>query len=212
MKTFAVKLDDETVDKFNEVHEALVVEKGASYLKGQLFEDMLYAYLNPKTKDKIIADPEQQRKIDELNNEIKDLSKSLQDRSEFIEARILFINSICKLLGVSQSEDVIPEIQKIQQRAMTVPDKEFVQRPLADNEIQFSIPEPTLSIINEVKKRLSDLYEKPVTAADILLDMFIRYNVEQFAEWFYPFTIKSDSDFKQVSGYTRKELIAWLKK
>lgn len=72
-----------------------------------------------------------------------------------------------------------------------------------------NLPEPTGTLLSITAERLSVKYKKPVTPLDVLLDMFIRYTVEQYNEWFYPFII-SKSEFKELCGYSARELKAWL--
>ena len=110
-------------------------------------------------------------------------------------------------------DQMLEEIRATQQRAMAVPDKIIEQVPevLGENEIRFPIPEPHLSLLRETANRLSEKFGQQITIRDILLDMFARYTIEQFNQWFYPFVINGD-DFKKITGHTQKELKAWLNK
>lgn len=121
------------------------------------------------------------------------------------------INQIIKLLEIEEEKDIISEIKAIQQRAMMVPSEIEVPEPLAENEIRFAIPEPHLSLLKVTKERLSEKLSSNITMKDILLDIFARYTIEMYNEWFYPFVIRPD-EFKAITGYTQNELKLWLRK
>lgn len=128
----------------------------------------------------------------------------------------VFLQSLYKVLDIDQDntdQDIVfSEIAKIKQRAMAIPDKviETVSESMAENEIRFAIPEPHLALLKETVLRLSEKMDQQVTMKDVLLDMFVKYTVEQFSQWFYPFVINGD-DFTEITGYTQKQLIQWLK-
>lgn len=148
-------------------------------------------------------------------NDSVDMSKyvSLETHNEIYDNYIELhniITNVMKLLEVGK-EDIISQIKTIQQRAMMVPSEVQVPEPLAENEIRFSIPEPHLSLLQQTKERLSQKFSTDVTMRDILLDMFARYTIEMYNEWFYPFVIRPD-EFKSITGYTQNELRLWLRK
>lgn len=82
---------------------------------------------------------------------------------------------------------------------------------LAVNQILLTIPTPTFEILTECCNRLTIRYNRKITPADLLLDVFIRYNVEQYNEWFYPFVIRKE-EFKEITGFTHEEIKKWLSK
>lgn len=208
------KIEDDVKDLSDRIYEEIKAEKGESYTKGRFYEDMLNAYANPKTKE--IPSEEDKRKISDLisENEILD-SENKRNIHVFGE----YLMHLSQILGIEFKDNdeakgaIENEIKATQQRAMAVPSevKVEVQRQLAENEIQFPIPDLHLKILNLLKERLSALYGVQVTGKDIFLDMLLRYNVEQWNEWFYPFVIKS-SEFKELFGKSQKELQLWLKK
>lgn len=134
--------------------------------------------------------------------------------AEKIHIRVLEnIKAALQLPEDAGEDQILEEIRATQQRAMTVPDKIIEQVPevLGEDEIRFTIPEPHLSLLRETISRLSEKFGQQVTMRDVLLDMFARYTIEQFNQWFYPFVINGD-DFKKITGHTQKELKLWLNK
>ena len=78
------------------------------------------------------------------------------------------------------------------------------ERP-APGTIAIAPPQPHRALLEETCRRLA------ASPADVLLDMFIRYTVEQRAEWFYPFVIR-EADFPRLTGHNRNTLQKWIKK
>jgi len=81
---------------------------------------------------------------------------------------------------------------------------------IRENQIIITLHTPAKEILEESCKRLSTLFNREVTPADLLLDVFVRYSIEQYNEWFFPFVIKP-YEMKQLTGYTAEELKAWLR-
>ncbi len=59
--------------------------------------------------------------------------------------------------------------------------------------------------------KLSKKYNKEVTPQMILLDMFLRYTIEQWNMWFYPFVL-TEREIEEISGHKMKELHEYLNK
>ena len=81
---------------------------------------------------------------------------------------------------------------------------------IRENQIIITLHTPAKEILEESCKRLATLFNREVTPADLLLDVFVRYSIEQYNEWFFPFVIKP-YEMKQLTGYTAEELKAWLR-
>jgi len=149
------------------------------------------------------------------NQENIDLSKYvlLEIHNEVHQNYIKLHNLVTDVISLLEvdKENIVEEIKKIQQRAVMVPDTIEVPEALKENEIRFEIPEPHLSLLQVTKERLSEKLSANITMKDVLLDMFARYTIEMYNEWFYPFVISPD-EFKSITGYTQNELKLWLKK
>lgn len=121
---------------------------------------------------------------------------------------------ICESLDLPEEKrtpyDVLNEIKATQQRAMmALQDAE--PAPFPENQIMFTIDEPHLALLKATVERLSAKYNATVTMKDVLLDMFARYTIEQYNEWFYPFVINGE-DFHKITGFTQKQLKQWVEK
>lgn len=191
-KQVTFKPTDEVVDRFEQLFEAAKNENPL-LSKPKFFEMMVNRYDAPK-------------------NQSADVSDDIQKYKELLIQWDDFLHELFSVLNLddvnSTKVDIISEIRATQQRAMaaleTQTPSDDYQRPLAENEILFSIPDVHLKLLQEVTRRLSSP-ENTVTIKDILLDMFLRYEVQRYNEWFYPMVIK-DEEFKQITGYERKEL------
>lgn len=189
-KQVTFKPSDEVVDQFEKLFEAAKAENPL-LSKPKFFEMMVNRYGTPSPETDIVPDGSY---------------KILADK------QTEYFNDIADLLNLKVENysitDIFNEIRATQQRAMAALQSQNIpddyQRPLAENEILFSIPDIHLKLLQEVTRRLSSP-ESRVTIKDILLDMFLRYEVQRYNEWFYPMVIK-DEEFEAITGYTRKDL------
>jgi hypothetical protein len=216
LKQISFKTPEEASVLFDSLF-ALAVAASPALTKGAFFEEVVNGFANPKTKE--VSDPQQAARIEELEKLVDqqklvllDNDKEISDCLELSTQELNFLIALRTMLNLPADADgaaVITEIRATQQRAMNALTE---QRPLSENEILFTIPDVHLKLLNETVKRLTEKYKNKVTIKDVLLDMFARYTIDQLNEWFYPFVIKGDEDFKAVTGYTQKQLQAWLKK
>jgi hypothetical protein len=200
---FSLKVPEDSKILFEQLFEHERLQR-PTLTKGAFFEEMVHAFANPKTKEKIVDNPEHLEKIEFLT---QSLEAANEEKTSIENSHVQFLNDLSALFAQEtlSIESIIAEIQATQQRALSVPAEVEVQRPLAENEVLFSIPEPHLSLLKVTAERLN------TTIKDILLDMFVKYTVEQQAQWFYPFVIKNE-DFEKLTGYSHQRLKLWLKK
>lgn len=59
----------------------------------------------------------------------------------------------------------------------------------------------TRKLLDLTVQRLAERYKKEVSAEQILSDMFIRYTVFQYTQWFYPFVISDREIVEIVNEY-----------
>lgn len=189
MAALTFKVSDTLSDKANEIYNQLKLINPA-LTKAEFFGMMVNRYSEPVIE------------TSELGDSSLEIAQTLSD-----------IKAILQLPEDVTDAQILEEIRATQQRAMAVPDKiiEQVAEAMGENEIRFPIPEPHLSLLRKTASRLSEKFGQQVTIRDVLLDMFARYTIEQFNQWFYPFVINGD-DFKKITGHTQKELKAWLSK
>lgn len=211
-KSTTIKTDEEVVAAFDRMY-AKAVDRNTGLTKGAFFAQMVNEYANPTTTIKEVESPQQAAEIARLETQVQQLESEVTNYLNDTSDVVKFYTALRQTLNLETDDDatgdaIIAEIRKTQQRAMSALQD---QRPFKEDEILFSIPQPHLALLQETAKRLST-DNVTVTIKDILLDMFLRYTVEQWAEWFYPFAINGDDDFRKITGYTQKELKQWLKK
>lgn len=213
-KQIGFKTDQDAVDLFERMFANALAEN-ANLTKGAFFEEMVNGYANPKTKP--VPDPADAQRIAELEALIETANKRVGELDEevgnYLQENALYINYHAQLKEIlnlpedAQATKITEEIRATQQRAMSA----LVLPKLEENQIMFTIDEPHLSLLKATVSSLSEKYDATVTMKDVLLDMFARYTIEQYSEWFYPFVVNGN-DFKTITGYTQNELKAWLKK
>lgn len=85
----------------------------------------------------------------------------------------------------------------------------LVEQQVSPDALVINAPEWSRRLLDETARRLSERYNKTITPQMILLDMFNRYTIERWNQWFYPFCI-TDQDLYDITGYTAKELKTYL--
>ena len=198
----SIKTDDATQEQYQNMFlEAK--ELDPTLTQGKFFADMVR---------KLQESNPEPGPVDLSNYILKETHEEIHENYTRYHNILFAINQTLATDDQQFELEEIPEmIRKIQQRAMMVPAVEYLPEPMQENEIRFEIPEPHLSLLNETKKRLSEKYGTTITMKDILLDMFARYTIERYNEWFYPFVISPD-EFESITGYNHTQLKAWLRK
>jgi len=59
--------------------------------------------------------------------------------------------------------------------------------------------EQTINVLNAIAKKLSDRLKKNITASAILKNYVMKYNIEQYTEWFHPFVLNAN-DIREATG------------
>ncbi len=76
---------------------------------------------------------------------------------------------------------------------------------LSDDAIVIDNPGFVGKLLTATAEKLSVKYKREITPQMILQDMFLRYTVQRWSEWFYPFILK-DKDIEEISGYTISQI------
>ena len=209
LKQISFKTPDEAAQLFDRLY-AIALEKSPTLTKGSYFEEVINGYANPKTQTVEVDNPVLTKRITDLEKEVSELNEETTNYLENSKKEFVFFSHLRTLLNLTEEAsyvEIVQEIKDTQSRAMMALS---TQEPVA-NQIMFTIDQPHLALLQETVKRLSEQYGTTVTMKDVLMDMFARYTIEQFNEWFYPFVINGDADFKAITTYTQKELKQWLK-
>ena len=79
-----------------------------------------------------------------------------------------------------------------------------VERQLQADEHILRIPALIYNLMQLTITRLNQRYNTNDTISDLLSKMFLRYTVERFTQWFYPWVL-TDSDIEQQTGVTTRD-------
>lgn len=79
-----------------------------------------------------------------------------------------------------------------------------VERQLQADEHILRIPVLIYNLMQLTITRLNQRYNTNDTISDLLSKMFLRYTVERFTQWFYPWVL-TDSDIEQQTGVTARD-------
>lgn len=93
---------------------------------------------------------------------------------------------------------------------LTTTVQNLMDKQVSETAIVINAPAWSRALLLETARRLSERYGQSVTPAMILLDMFNRYTIERWSQWFYPFVLE-DRDIEAASGLDMRTLKSYLK-
>ncbi len=204
----AFQTSEEAVNLYDELYQSRVDERGADYTHGAFFQELVEHY--QQSKDEAVVFAELRTELDEAReklakvSETHELNESVFDNYKKVAEPFLEMLSDRGIDSIEQLEEHFNAEPQVKERTIEVP------AALSENQLLLTIPEPTLSILSEVCRRLSEKFGREVSPADVLIDGFIKYNVEQYREWFYPLTI-SEGEFFDICGYNHEQLLKWIR-
>lgn len=200
LEVLSAKVDKEVKEKFNEVYEQL---KGSNEVTtvGQFVELLIERYLNPKKVE--VISPDLIDANEKLAAEKEDLTNKLLTLREGNDLLITQMDelkreSLCKDDQVNDIKTVNSELSE---------KYNLLQQQLSDDTVlKIHTNKVVRALMDETVTRLRERYKKPdIDLADLLQKMFLRYTIEKYTLWFFPFVL-SDTDIENITGKKIKEI------
>lgn len=189
-QTMSFRLSDEYQAIFNKLHEQACEANGSPISKVTFLEKVLDFYSSPKVKEvEVLRDtPETTAELEQLKKDYNEVSESCKNLKEEIA-------SLQRKL--SENNDTITRLRsdyECLQRDYTSKQQEVntLEKDLSTAEnrsvLDFMKPFPA-RLLALTAERLSQKYKREVTPIQVLGDMFLRYTIEKWSEWFYPWVL-----------------------
>ena len=200
LEVLSAKVDKEVKEKFNEVYEQL---KGSNEVTtvGQFVELLIERYLNPKKVE--VISPDLIDANEKLAAEKEDLTNkllTLREENDLLITQMdeLKRESLCKDDQVNDIKTVNSELSE---------KYNLLQQQLSDDTVlKIHTNKVVRALMDETVTRLRERYKKPdIDLADLLQKMFLRYTIEKYTLWFFPFVL-SDTDIENITGKKIKEI------
>lgn len=110
-----------------------------------------------------------QQQLNELGNKTNEETASLQEQIRTLEEQNVSLASV-----ISERDTTIAELQ---------------EKHPTWAQIRVTLQPFTVALIEETARRLSEKYGRTIAPMSILTDMFLRYTIERWNEWFYKFCL-----------------------
>lgn len=110
-----------------------------------------------------------QQQLNELGNKTNEETASLQEQIRTLEEQNMSLASI-----IRERDTTIAELQ---------------EKHPTWAQIRVTLQPFTVALIEETARRLSEKYGRTIAPMSILTDMFLRYTIERWNEWFYKFCL-----------------------
>ncbi|NCC99480.1 MAG: hypothetical protein EOL95_07250 [Bacteroidia bacterium] len=201
-----LKLTEETKQSFDDLFNELFAQDRVK-TQSDYVDELVERYKNPKKievdrpeiidkiatletenaalKEKIIAQQHDNSNLQQLYEEVQAENSSNSNRSTEMQEQITQLKSENELLKNNNTE---------------------IASRISDTDIVIRTNAVVRNLMDETVKRLQERYpEAKIDAADLLQKMFLRYTVERFTSWFYPFVLK-DKDIEEITGKSIKEI------
>ena len=184
-QTFSIRLSEEYQEFFNKLHAT--ANEISPISKAAFLEKVLDTYANPKVKEvEVLRDtPETTAKLEELQNTIDELQSELvrlQESLQVNESKLNESNVKTERLQNdydSKQEDYLQQITSLREEVNTANARTVLDL----------LPEFTAKLLVITAEKLSKKYNKTVKPIDVLSDMFLRYTIDRYNEWFYKWVV-----------------------
>lgn len=110
-----------------------------------------------------------QQQLNDLGNKTNEETASLQEQIRTLEEQNMSLASVIK-----ERDTTIAELQ---------------EKHPTWAQIRVTLQPFTVALIEETARRLSEKYGRTIAPMSILTDMFLRYTIERWNEWFYKFCL-----------------------
>lgn len=200
-KTLSIRVTEEYESIFDKLHEKANAESPIS--KSAFFERMLDSYANPKVKEvEVLRDtPETTAELEQLKkdyNEVSETCKNLTEEVVRLQSKLSENNEKTTSLQAdydSKQTDYLQQITDLEKKV----NKLTADLSTAENRsvLDFMKPFPA-RLLALTAERLSQKYKREITPIQVLGDMFLRYTIEKWSEWFYPWVLSEEEILEEA--------------
>ncbi len=194
-KTLSIRVTEEYESIFDQLHAKANAESPIS--KSAFFERMLDSHANPKVKEvEVLRDtPETTAELEQLKkdyNEVSETCKNLKEEVVRLQSKLSENNEKTTSLQADYDSKLTDYLQQITELEEKV-NKLTAYLSSAENRsvLDFMKPFPA-RLLALTAERLSQKYKREVTPIQVLSDMFIKYTIEKWSEWFYKWVLTED--------------------
>lgn len=193
MINFQVRMQEdghkETLALFDELKQA-----GKVTTLGGFVEELVECYKHPRVVENV-----------ELQAEAEDLKKKYDELISEYERSKGFVTTLqndLEKLHVTHSELIAEheqsKLNETQLHAQLEACTNAIKSTPQWDKISKSMNPFPVVLLEATAQKLSTRYNREVSPMQILTDMFMRYTIERWSEWFYPFCI-TDSEIVEIA-------------
>lgn len=172
-----------------------VLGKGDNVDADTSFTKLLDAYENSLHQAE--ADSEQSEMLNALTqklqcpiNEVNEKLTAFQEEHDHLIASQIELNERHEQ-SLAENELLKAEIEQLQVACNQINWEKF----------KTSLKPFVVDLLELTARKLSDKYNKEVTPMQVMVDMFLRYTIERWNQWFYPFVVKDDDIIRLAQKY-----------
>ncbi len=148
----------------------------------------------------------EKKTLQEQNSTLTENHSKLQKQyNDLLEASQTPTEDVQKIAELQQSLAESEQSLAEREQELAEAQQKLTAQRLSDDAIVIDNPGFVGKLLTATAEKLSVKYKREITPQMILQDMFLRYTVQRWSEWFYPFILK-DKDIEEISGYTISQI------
>lgn len=190
-----LKVSEQAKQEFLAIHEALKAEEKV-FTMSETMETLVREHNNPRTVE--VENPETLRKAAEAEDE----ARRQEERAAEYENRAAELERENGMLKqrISELETANAELSTANEQAGTdMADMEKRLAAAGDTIAGLQLKPFPARLLELTAQKLSERYKRTITPTEILSDMFLKYTIQQYNVWFYPFVL-SDKEILETAN------------
>lgn len=191
-KTFGIRCNEVNYNLIQNEIDTVILNNKATTKEGAL----IYLLDRAKNNDNSELTTEFTDQINSINQECNaktaELTKQLAECEQSLTEKDVTINELVERVQELE-ESISNKTNLLQQLNDTV--RANKNKTTDDYLLESLEPLPAM-LLNITAEKLTKKYNREVTPTMILVDMFVKYTIEQYSVWFYPFVISDDEIIK----------------
>lgn len=179
-----LRVTQQTKQRFTDAFEALKAA-GKVFTQAEGMEYIMNAYENPPTVEVEKDTPETLRKLAEAEQLCSELEAAKTAAEQQMAENAAAAND-----EISRLQEQIRQLTEFNDNARLAHDRQQQELNEATAKIESLKLKPfTARLLELTAERLGQRYSRQIAPIEVLSDMFLKYTIQQYSQWFYPFVL-----------------------